>query len=38
VRVSLGPTTTESEVEGFIAAWIKVSGSLLKQQSQGIAA
>jgi cysteine desulfurase len=38
VRVSLGPTTTESEVERFIEAWIKVSGSLLKQQSQGIAA
>src|SRR5215472_14015534 len=38
VRVSLGPTTTESDVEGFIAAWIKLSGSLLKQQSQGIAA
>jgi cysteine desulfurase len=38
VRVSLGPTTTESEIERFIEAWIKVSGSLLKQQSQGIAA
>src|SRR5205807_9209070 len=37
VRVSLGPTTTESDVDGFIAAWIKVSGALLKQ-SQGIAA
>src|SRR5436309_15599144 len=37
VRVSLGPTTTESDVEGFIAAWIKLSGSLLTQ-SQGIAA
>jgi cysteine desulfurase len=37
VRVSLGPTTTESDVDGFIAAWIKLSGSLLTQ-SQGIAA
>ena len=37
VRVSLGPTTTESDVDGFIQAWIKLSGSLLKQ-SQGIAA
>jgi len=37
VRVSLGPTTTESDVDGFIAAWIKLSGSLLRQ-SQGIAA
>jgi cysteine desulfurase len=36
VRVSLGPSTTESEVDRFIEAWIKVSGSLLKQQ--GIAA
>jgi cysteine desulfurase len=38
VRVSLGPSTTESEIDRFIEAWIKVSGSLLKQQSQSIAA
>jgi cysteine desulfurase len=38
VRVSLGPSTTESEIDGFIEAWIRVSGSLLKQQSPGIAA
>jgi cysteine desulfurase len=37
VRVSLGQSTTESEIDGFIEAWIKVSGSLLKE-SQGIAA
>jgi cysteine desulfurase len=37
VRVSLGPATMESDVDRFIAAWIKVSGALLKQ-SQGIAA
>src|SRR5215467_2340749 len=37
VRVSLGPSTTESEVERFIEAWIKVSGSLVKG-SEGIAA
>jgi cysteine desulfurase len=37
VRVSLGPTTMDSDVDRFIAAWIKVSGALLKQ-SQGIAA
>jgi cysteine desulfurase len=37
VRVSLGPRTTESEVDRFIAAWIAVSGTLLKQ-SQGIVA
>jgi cysteine desulfurase len=38
VRVSLGPSTTESEIDRFIEAWIKVSGSLLKQQSPDIAA
>jgi cysteine desulfurase len=37
VRVSLGPTTTELEVERFVKAWIKVSGALLKR-SEGIAA
>jgi len=37
VRVSLGPTTTESEIERFVAAWIRVSGTLLKE-SHGIAA
>ena len=37
VRVSLGPGTMESEIDRFIEAWIKVSGSLLKE-SQGIAA
>jgi cysteine desulfurase len=38
VRVSLGPSTTESEIDRFIEAWIKVSGSLRKHQSQSIAA
>jgi cysteine desulfurase len=37
VRVSLGPTTTELDVECFVKAWIKVSGALLKR-SEGIAA
>ena len=37
VRVTLGPSTTESEIERFIEAWIKVSGSLLRQ-SEGMAA
>jgi cysteine desulfurase len=37
VRVSLGPTTMDSDVDRFIEAWIKASGSLLRQ-SQGIAA
>ena len=37
VRVSLGPSTTEAEIERFIQAWIKVSGSLVKG-SEGIAA
>ena len=30
VRVSLGPTTTESDVDRLISAWIKVSDTLLK--------
>jgi cysteine desulfurase len=37
IRVSLGPTTTESDVDGFIEAWISVAGALLKE-SRGIAA
>ena len=37
VRVSLGPTTTESEIDCLIRAWIKVSGALLKE-TRGIAA
>jgi cysteine desulfurase len=30
IRVSLGPTTTESDVDRLIHAWIKVSDALLK--------
>lgn len=37
VRVSLGPTTTEPEIDRFVQAWIKVSGALLKRR-EGIAA
>jgi cysteine desulfurase len=37
IRVSLGPTTTESEVDGFLDAWIRLSKVLLKG-AQGIAA
>jgi len=37
IRLSLGPTTTESDIDRFIEAWIKVSAALLKE-SQGIAA
>jgi len=37
VRVSLGPTTTESHLDRFNQAWIRVSGALLKR-SEGIAA
>jgi cysteine desulfurase len=37
VRVSLGPTTTEFDVDRFNQAWIRVSGALLKR-SEGIAA
>jgi cysteine desulfurase len=37
VRVSLGPTTAEFDLERFNQAWIRVSGALLKR-SEGIAA
>ena len=37
VRVSLGPTTTESEIDRFVEAWIRVSQTLLKDRT-GIAA
>ena len=37
VRVSLGPTSTESDVESFLKAWIKLSESLRKGR-QGMAA
>jgi cysteine desulfurase len=37
VRVSLGPTTTESEIHRFLEAWNKVSRALLSK-SQGLAA
>jgi cysteine desulfurase len=37
IRVSLGPSTTESEVDGFLDAWIRLSKVLLKE-THGIAA
>jgi len=37
VRVSLGPTTTEDDIERFLTAWITVSGALL-EKSRGMAA
>jgi cysteine desulfurase len=37
IRVSLGPTTTESEVDRFLDAWIRLSEALLKR-GEGIAA
>ena len=37
VRVSLGPTTTEGDIERFLTAWITVSGTLL-EKSRGMAA
>jgi cysteine desulfurase len=37
VRLSLGPTTTESDIERFLEAWISVSGALLNKP-KGIAA
>jgi cysteine desulfurase len=37
IRVSLGWTTSESDIEGFLNAWIKVARALLKDR-RGIAA
>src|SRR5262249_60575506 len=37
VRVSLGPTTTQDDIERFLTAWITVSGALL-DKSRGMAA
>jgi cysteine desulfurase len=37
IRVSLGPTTTDSEIDRMIEAWIRLSGALLKE-TRGIAA
>jgi len=37
IRVSIGPTTTEAEVERFLGTWITLSSSLLKEK-RGIAA
>jgi cysteine desulfurase len=37
IRVSLGPTTTESEVDRFLDAWIRLSKALLKE-AHGVAA
>jgi cysteine sulfinate desulfinase/cysteine desulfurase-like protein len=37
IRASLGPTTTESDVDRMIEAWIRLCGALLKER-RGIAA
>ena len=37
IRASLGPATTESEVDRFLEAWIRLSKALLKR-ADGIAA
>jgi len=37
IRLSLGATTTEAEIEGFLDAWLKLSGTLLNRE-RGIAA
>jgi cysteine desulfurase len=37
LRISLGWTTTEAEIDRFIAAWIKATGALLKE-TRGMAA
>jgi cysteine desulfurase len=33
VRISFGPSTSESEIDRLVRAWIKVSGTLLKESS-----
>ena len=38
VRVSLGPTMAESDIDCFIQAWIRVFGALVKKRSKRIAA
>jgi cysteine desulfurase len=41
VRVSLGATTRETDIDRFLNAWISVSGALLnksRETSRGIAA
>jgi cysteine desulfurase len=39
IRISLGPTTTENDVESLLVAWKQVVPSLLKnQRTQGLAA
>ncbi len=37
LRVSIGPTTSEAEIERFLATWIMLAGSLVKAR-RGIAA
>jgi cysteine sulfinate desulfinase/cysteine desulfurase-like protein len=37
VRISLGWTTTEAEIDCFVDAWIKVAEALLKD-TRGLAA
>jgi cysteine desulfurase len=37
VRLSLGPTTTQSDIDRAIQAWIRISSALLKG-TRGIAA
>ena len=34
IRVSLGYSTTESEIEAFLKAWAKLAGSLYKSGKQ----
>jgi cysteine desulfurase len=37
IRISLGWTTSETDIDRFIDAWIKVAGALLKE-TRGLAA
>ena len=38
IRVSLGPSTTEAEVDGFLKIWQKLGKSLSSSQKRGLAA
>jgi cysteine desulfurase len=38
IRVSLGPTTTESEIERFLNVWNRLTQSLSKGEKRGLAA
>ena len=38
IRVSLGATTTEAEIDRFLQVWQKLAKSLSNREKQGLAA